>query len=130
MLINKISGFLVTLLINTFPFYRGSHVKKSFEYIGELMDKGWHILLFPEGQYTKTGEMNQFQSGIGLLTQAMQAQVVPIRIDGLFEITGYRKWIPKKTGQVTITFGKPIKYEKNTDPEKVAIMLQDAVKRL
>jgi len=64
------------------------------------------------------------------MSQAMQAQVVPIRIDGLFEITGYRKLIPKKTGQVTITFGKPIKYEKNTDPETVATRLEDAVRNL
>ena len=105
-------------------------MKKSFEYIGELIDKGWNILLFPEGQYTKTGELNRFQSGIGLLSQAMQIPIVPIRLDGLFEIANYEKWIPKKFGRVTITFGQPIEFDKNTDPDEIAVSLQDAVEKL
>jgi long-chain acyl-CoA synthetase len=128
--IKKMNGYIVTLLINTIPFYRGTHVKKSFEYISELMDKGWHILLFPEGQLTKTGEQNQFKSGIGLLAQAMQAPVVPIRLDGLFEITNYERWIPQKFGRVTVTFGQPVKFDKNSDPEEVAVLLEDAVRNL
>jgi len=79
----RFRGFGATLLMNLFPLSRGSHVKRSFEYMGELVDDGWNILLFPEGRITVTGEMDRFKGGIGLVAQAMQVPVVPVKIDGL-----------------------------------------------
>lgn len=129
-LLRTIGGFATNLLLNTFPFYRDTHIKKSFEYMGELMDKGWHILIFPEGECAKTGELNHFKPGVGLLAQAMQAPVVPIRLDGLFEIIDFKRLIPHKFGRITVTFGKPIQFAQDSDPQKVAILLEDAVRSL
>jgi long-chain acyl-CoA synthetase len=128
--LKRLNGHAATLLVNAFPFYRHTHVKKSFEYMGRLMDKGWHILLFPEGQLTQTGELNHFRSGVGLLAQAMQAPVIPLRLDGLFDIAHYQRWMPQKFGQITITFGQPIKVDLNANPQEVANLLEDTVRNL
>jgi long-chain acyl-CoA synthetase len=123
-------GFISALIINTFPFSRGAHVKKSFEYMGELVDQGWNILLFPEGKLTLTGEMDRFKSGIGLLVQAMQVPVVPVKMDGLYDMLNYDKWIPKRFGRIRITFGRPMHVDVKADPDRVARQFEDAIRRL
>ncbi len=129
-LLKGLNGWFTTLALNTFPFYRETHVKKSFEYMGAVMDKGWHILLFPEGRLTETGELHPFQAGIGLLAQSMHARVVPLRLDGLYEISDYKSWIPKKWGRVTVSVGTPIEVDPGADPQAVAKMLENAVEAL
>jgi long-chain acyl-CoA synthetase len=121
---------VVTSLMNAFPFSRDVHVKRSFEYMGELMDHGWNILLFPEGKLTTTGEMDHFKSGIGLLAQAMQVPVVPIKHIGLYEIANYERWIPARFGRVRIIFGRPMEADPEADPGVLAKRFEDAIRNL
>jgi len=130
-----VSGFLATLLMNLFPFSRGGHVKRSFEYLGELLDEGWNILLFPEGQITVTGEMDRFKGGVGLLAQAMQVPVVPVKIDGLYAIVPMPdrkrlRWIPKRFGRVSVVFGKPVRIDPEAHPDQVAQTCEEAIRNL
>ena len=126
----RLRGFAASLVLNAFPFSRDVHVKKSFEYMGQLMDQGWNILLFPEGKLTTTGEMDRFKSGIGLLAQAMRAPVVPIRQDGLYSIADHQRWFPRRFGRVRITFGKPMCVDEEADPEQVAMRFESAIRSL
>jgi long-chain acyl-CoA synthetase len=131
----RFRGFGATLLMNLFPMSRGSHVKRSFEYMGELLDDGWNILLFPEGRITVTGEMDRFKDGIGLLAQAMQVPVVPVRIDGLYSIVpmtdrDHLRWIPKRFGRVGVIFGQPIRIDPKADPDRVARACEEAIRNL
>ena len=131
----RFCGSLAILLMNLFPFSRESHVKRGFEYIGELLDDGWNILLFPEGRITLTGEMDRFKGGIGLLAQAMQVPVVPVKIDGLYAIVpmtdrDHSCWIPKCFGRVSVIFGKPIRIDPSADPDRVARTCEEAIRNL
>ncbi len=126
----RLRGFGATLALNAFPFSRDVHVKKSFEYMGQLLDQGWNILLFPEGKLTETGEMDRFKSGIGLLAQAMRVPVVPIRQAGLWAIVGGRRLLPRRFGRVRITFGKPMSVDEGADPEQVARRFEGAIRDL
>ena len=116
--------------MNTFPFSREVHVKRSFEYMGRLLDRGWNILLFPEGKLTTTGQIDHFKPGIGLLVQAMQVPVVPIRLDGLYSIANYQHWIPRRLGRVQVTFGRPVCVEELADPGKLAGVFEEAIRHL
>lgn len=126
----RLRRFALSLLLNTFPFSREAHVKKSFEHMGRLVDDGWHILLFPEGKLTTTGLMDSFKSGIGLLAQAMQVPVVPVRLDGLYPIVDYQCWLPKRFGHVEVTFGKAIEVDEQASAEEVASELENSIRAL
>jgi len=126
----RFRGFCVSLLLNVFPFSRGVHVKKSFEYMGELLDRGWNILLFPEGKLTTTGEMDRFKSGIGLLAQAMQVPVVPVKIADLYPITNYMSYLPKKFGRARVIFGPLLHVNEKADPEQLAGQFENAIRNL
>jgi long-chain acyl-CoA synthetase len=70
--------------------------------------------------------MAPFRSGIGLLANNLNLPVVPVRLDGLFELRqrGARLARP---GAVTVTIGSPVRFEPGTDPEQIARELEQRV---
>lgn len=116
-------------LLNLFPLPRESGFRRSFAYAGEAVDRGYSVLVFPEGRHTTDGKMNPFRSGIGLLAQNLGIPVLPMRIDGLFEAKeAGKKFVPPH--QIRVRIGQPMKFAADTPPEKVAIELQKAVQNL
>ena len=51
-----------------------------------LSDRGFSILVFPEGRHTVDGKMFPFRAGVGLLANNLKIPIVPMRIDGVFEL--------------------------------------------
>src|SRR6202041_2743194 len=52
--------FLVIALFNVFPLPRGSGFRRSFSFAGDLADRAWNVLIFPEGLTTPDGELHTF----------------------------------------------------------------------
>ena len=87
------------------------------------------MLIFPEGRRTETGAMSPFRSGIGLLATQLNLPVIPVRIDGLFDMKIAKKhFAPPGTVQVRI--GDPTKFDQNANPEEIARELQKLVAAL
>jgi long-chain acyl-CoA synthetase len=126
---DRVLWLLGVCLLNLFPLPRESGVRQSFAYAGEAVDRGYSILVFPEGRHTVDGKMNPFRAGIGLLAKNLGVPVLPMRIAGLFEIkqTGKSFAAPWK---IHVRIGQPIKFAPETDPEQIAADLQKAVELL
>ena len=121
--------YLIVALFNVFPLPQHSGFRKSFAFAGELVDRGFSVLVFPEGVRTKNGLMNSFRSGIGLLATRLGVPVVPMRIDGLFERkTEGKHWAP--LGWVRVAIGAPVKFGEETPPEEIARDLERRVAAL
>jgi long-chain acyl-CoA synthetase len=115
----RFSYFLVFALFNVFPLPKESGFRRSFSFAGDLVDRGWNILIFPEGQTSQDGRIAPFRSGIGLLAQSLQVPVVPIRLDGLFELKRTRR-ILAGPGKVQVTIGQPVRFSPEQDPGEIA----------
>src|SRR5947208_2618963 len=85
-LISLAQYFLVVSLFNVFPLPQKSGFRKSFGFAGETMDRGYSVLVFPEGARTPDGEMKSFMEGIGLLAKKLSVPIVPAKIEGLYEL--------------------------------------------
>jgi len=105
----KVQYALGAALFNVFSLPRQSGFRQSFEYAGEAVDRGFSILIFPEGTETRDGRIQPFKAGIGLLVSELNVPVVPIMLRGLFEVKK-RKQRFVKPGTVSITFGEPITF--------------------
>ncbi len=127
--IEKISYGLVTALFNVFPLPQQTGFRESFAFAGESADRGYSILVFPEGRRTKDGPMSPFRAGIGLLAMNLKLPVVPIRIDGLFELQKAGKKF-SRPGSVTVTIGPALRFDSETDPLKIAEILVTNMERL
>jgi long-chain acyl-CoA synthetase len=121
--------WLVILAFNVFPLPRRAGFRKSFAFAGELVDRRWSVLIFPEGELTTNGNLSPFRAGIGLLATRLDLPVVPVRISGLFELKAAgKRWA--RPGQVTVSIGPPVRYSKADAAEKIAGDLEQRVEAL
>ena len=128
-LLDRTNYLLVTLLFNVFPLPRVSGFRESFRYMGESVDRGFSIVVFPEGRTTPDGKMQPFRSGIGLLAANLRISVLPVRIDGIFELReANRIWAG--WNRVRVTIGKPLEFRPDTSIESIARELERQVDAL
>lgn len=108
-ILRKMLGYYSSFSYNAYPFGTEIGTDTSLEFTGEMLDRNFSIILFPEGERTLDGKIHEFKPGIGFIVLNMQAPVVPIKLNGLFEVLPRSKIIPK-FGKASVTFGKPIKF--------------------
>jgi long-chain acyl-CoA synthetase len=119
---------LITALYNVFPLPRSAGFRRSFQHAGEALDRGYSVLIFPEGFRTETG-LQPFRPGIGLLVHESDAPVLPVALVGLSELkqqTG--GWF--RSGKLTVRVGEPIEFTQDDSPEQITSRLYEAVKAL
>jgi long-chain acyl-CoA synthetase len=120
--------FAVSLL-NLFPLPRQAGFRDSFAYAGNSVDRGFSILVFPEGRHTVDGQMFPFRSGVGLMANNLAIPIVPMRIDGVFALKSAHRRV-SVPGQIKISIGKPVQFPPDTDPAEIASQLQAIVNNL
>ena len=116
--------FLITALFNVFPLPQLANFRKSFAHAGRAMDRGFHVLVFPEGRRTEDGVMHAFQRGSGMLWKELECDSLPVYLGGMS--TG--KWFRSKA--LSIRVGKPIPFDPDLDPAAATNILEEAVRRL
>ena len=121
-----IKWFLAPLF--TFSAQAG-RISGGFAYAGESVDRGYSILVFPEGHHTMDGKMRPFRAGVGLLANNLAIPVVPMRIRGLFEVKQAGKKFARP-GQIQVKIGPPVQFPPDSDPEWIAAELQKKVQQL
>ena len=134
---NLVRGFMITLLGNAFPFATGKaekthnkgNVRDSLENMGTIMDKGWSVLIFPEGELTVGGPMKPFLSGTGLMAVAGNLPVIPMNIH--VDKLGAPAYIPfLRRGKITVKFGGPMFPPWNGTPDQITNILEKSVSEL
>lgn len=126
---DRLQWALGVSLLNLFPLPRQAGFRKSFAYAGQAVDRGYSILVFPEGKHTLDGKLLPFREGIGLLAGSLGIPVVPVRISGLFEIKqAGRKFAPP--GKIRVRIGRPVTFAPGMDAKQIAADLQKAVEAL
>jgi long-chain acyl-CoA synthetase len=127
----QIGYWLVILLFNVFPLPQLSGFRESFRYAGESVDRGYSVLVFPEGEVnkTETGEMAPFQSGIGLLAKNLGIPIVPVRLDGVWQMKRQGRRLAR-IGEIIVRVGAPIMFSHGVPPDEIARSLESAVRSL
>jgi long-chain acyl-CoA synthetase len=117
----KAKYFLITLIFNVFPLPQKASFRSSFVYAGECVDRGYSLLIFPEGERTKTGQMGPFRSGIGILASSLRIPIVPVRLLGLYEQKGRRIVRPHA---IRVKIGPVLTFSAGITPEAITQELE------
>ena len=125
----RVQWILGVSLLNLFPLPRQAGFRRSFAYAGEAVDRGYSVLVFPEGRHTTDGKLCPFRAGIGLLAENLAIPVLPIRIDGLFEYKkAGKKFAPP--WKISVRIGRPVQFAAGMDAAAIAAELQERVRNL
>ena len=125
----KVGYYLVVALFDVFPLPQQSGVRESFAYAGESVDSGYSVLVYPEGTRTPDGKACPFRSGLGMLAARLNVPVLPLRIDGLYEMKLAGRKIARR-GELKVVIGKPMRFAPDTPPEEITNEVEDVTWRM
>jgi len=86
--------------------------KKAFDAALIYLKKNEFVVIFPEGSRTKDGKIQKGKSGAVRLALGAKVPVIPMGIQGTFDLMPKGKIMPKFKKSVTVNIGKPIYFDK------------------
>jgi cytidylate kinase len=109
--------------MNAVPIDQEGVGKEGIRTILDQLQLGKAVVVYPEGERTRTGKMNPFRPGIQLLIKRAQVPIVPLGIAGAFEAMPRWAWVPRlaplfwPAGPSTIglSLGAPLDPQRYTD---------------
>jgi len=127
-LVAPIEYLLVTGLFNVFPLPQMSGFRRSFTHAGEAVDRGYSVIVFPEGRRSEDDTPTSFKVGAGLLWKELGTPELPVRLQGLGEMKAKReRWF--RSGRISITVGKVLQPDRTRSPEELTRILERGVLR-
>lgn len=117
-----------TLALNLFPLPQSQGFRSSLQYMGQLVDRGVNLLVFPEGERSASGRLLPFQQGLGIMVTELEIPVVPVKIRGLERVYPRGARWPRR-GRVSVTFGEPLRFGLES-PEEIVARSRKAIDEL
>jgi long-chain acyl-CoA synthetase len=115
---------LMTGLFNVFPLPQASGFRRSFEHAGQAVDRGYSVLVFPEGHRSEDGTPQPFKGGAGLLWKELGIPALPAHLSGLGEIKAHQsRWF--RTGTISVSVGEPL----TAHPAETPVGLTESLRR-
>ena len=128
-ILGPLAYLAITALFNVFPLPRSSGFRRSFAHAGEALDRGYSVLIFPEGHRSEDGRLHAFRPGIGLLATQSQVPVLPIALQGLGELKSQKSgWF--RSGKLTVHVGSIFALQPGSEPAEITRQLEEQVRKL
>jgi len=123
---HRAAYWLAICLFNVFPLPLQAGFRQSFAYAGDLVDRGWSVLVFPEGARTRDGLIAPFRSGTGMLAARLRVPVLPVYLGGIFALkqAGEKR---ARAGRIKVIVGAPAIFEESDPAENIARDLETRV---
>jgi long-chain acyl-CoA synthetase len=121
------------LALNSFPLATGvgGNIRPGLEYIGHLLDDGWNVLIFPEGQMNRSGTgIQPLKGGAGVIAVEMGVPVVPVIVDGTERVMPAGAIVPRRRARVTVYFGEPLRAAEGESYAGMTSRIEEALWRL
>ncbi len=115
---------------NAYPLPQGRpSVRRALKYTGQRIDQGHCPLVYPEGRRSPDGNLQPFKMGIGFMALRLQVPVVPIHLEGLYQIYSiHHKW--PRSGEVQVKIGSALSFRGGQDYKRVTGEVEEAMRRL
>jgi long-chain acyl-CoA synthetase len=89
---------------NLIPMDRHGSLRESLRLAGDALQKGYHLLIFPEGTRSPDGQMREFFPTLGYLALTYGVDVLPLHIHGAYEALPKGSVVPKQT-EISVRIG-------------------------
>lgn len=104
------------IAMGAIPVYRGGNTSTAMRRAYEcISDENYSLLIHPEGTRTRSGGLGDFKSGAAKLAKETGLNIVPICINGAYEVYPPSKKLPRlfdwkhmRKYTIQIKFGEPV----------------------
>ncbi len=117
-----------SLFMNTFPVHRGGGTKQ-LEYPVSMLERGWSILIYPEGGRSKSGQVQKFKHGVTIMAMQAKVPVIPIYVEGLRDVMPKGQRTPRPA-PVSARIGAPVSLDGVASVPEGTAMLENAMRAL
>ncbi len=125
-LVGPIAYFLMTALFNVFPLPQLGGFRESFRHAGEAVDRGYNVLVFPEGRRSDDGTPQRFKTGAGMLWKELGVPALPVHLSGLGELKALGgRWF--RSGKIGVRVGEVLSPAIDSSPEQLTNVLRRGV---
>ncbi|MDF9392177.1 MULTISPECIES: AMP-binding protein [Methylococcus] len=121
------------LALNAFPLPSepDENIRPGLELVGHLLDDGWNVLIFPEGQMNRSGlGIQPLRRGAGTIAVDMGVPVVPMVIEGTERVMPPGKIVPRAVAPVSVRFGAPLRGGETEPYGRMLTRIEEALRRL
>jgi len=84
---------------------------KNVERLQSLVNRGYSVVVFPEGTRSETGEILRFHKGAFQLAQALNVDILPVFIHGVHDVMPKNDLILRK-GKISVEIGQRMSSDK------------------
>lgn len=124
----KLRAAWFSLILNIYPIQRGGG-HSALDYSHRLLERGWSLIIFPEGTRAKKGHLEAFKYGVAILALGHDVPVVPVHLNGVANLLppGERRLRPDS---VEVRVGSPLLFEHGTSIPEATARLQQVVEAM
>jgi len=128
---NPLFAWLIRLM-GSIPVDRGAADMASMRACIEVLNRGNGLLLFPEGTRTLDGKTGRFANGIMVLIRRAKPKILPVAIEGAFDVWPRGKPRPRLFGRIGVMLGEPIDAQTLLDmkPDEALAHLQNTIETM
>lgn len=112
--------------LNAIPIERHRVNRRSAQVAEELVDKGWNLVIFPEGGRSPDGWFQPMKGGAAYLAVRTGRPVVPVHLSGTWRL------LPKegkglRRGRTTVSFGTPMRADEGEDARRFGARIEQTL---
>lgn len=128
---------LSSVCIGAIPIERTKVNRASADLAARLLDRGWNLVIFPEGGRSPDGWGQDFRGGVAYLALRCSAPVVPVHVTGSRRVLRRGKRLPTPIGEpfgrgpgLRVRFGRPMWPEPGDNARRFGTRIEAAVAAL
>jgi 1-acyl-sn-glycerol-3-phosphate acyltransferase len=105
---------------NTFPVKRGEPDRAALRLSAEFLKLDQALCIFPEGQISEDGNLQEIKPGVALIVRMAQPQVICLGMKGTQGVIPYGKVTPRiSPHRVKSRWGQPRQFTKESTTEEI-----------
>jgi long-chain acyl-CoA synthetase len=104
---SSLKRWFFSTCLNVVPIDREEVSLAGLRMVRAILESGESVLIFPEGTRTRTGQLQPFKPGIGLIAWEVGVPIVPVYIGGTRVAWPAGQGLPRRA-KVSVVFGNPV----------------------
>lgn len=110
----KLFGKIISAL-QCHPVSHGKENLETLKTVFHILKNGSKLFMAPEGTRSRDGRLHKGLEGIGYVILKSRCPVIPVYIEGNYDIWSVHRKFPKLSGKMSCVFGKPLYFDEFFD---------------